>query len=239
MKATFVVLLYDRKSKQIYYTSIGDSRIYQILSDKTIQLSKDQTKVIVRRKQDGTPITVSGSIVNAAGVTHVMGATPLDFEVKSFQINENTAFLLASDGFYSKIPDFDNTLINTLNEPNLDAAFKSIVNQVSIHQDDDASGIFVRFSDKSKNKIGLKDVLEQNNQFSILELNQATSHLLQEAIENKNETQTIKLIAHINEHEIVLTFDLFDKLIKSMLYNNFNNSDIYQDLIVLLKKSKL
>lgn len=239
MKATFVVVIFENDKSQIHYASIGDSRIYKISQNEVSQISKDQVKVVVRRKKDDTPYTQNGSIINAQGVTNVMGAEPLDFEVNSLKIENDTSFLMASDGFYSKISQLDKTLQNISNEVAIDSAFKQLAKQVTIHQDDDASAIFIRISKNSdETQITLDDIFENNTKFSKLEINNAICNELIKAVKIKDDNIALQLIKQISKHNIQFSFEFYDSAIKLLMNSNVTDDTVYQQLVSLLKKSR-
>jgi hypothetical protein len=67
MKSTFVAVVLDKENSKMYYTSIGDSRLYSITNPETTLLTQDQIKAVIRRKQDGPPIIQGGIIVISKG----------------------------------------------------------------------------------------------------------------------------------------------------------------------------
>ena len=67
MKSTFVAVVLDKENSKMYYTSIGDCRLYSITNPETTLLTQDQIKAVIRRKQDGPPIIQGGIIVIAKG----------------------------------------------------------------------------------------------------------------------------------------------------------------------------
>lgn len=224
MKATLIVMVYVIGTMQIYYTSIGDSRIYKIFQNKILQLSEDQIKAVVRRKKDGTLYTQSGSILTAQGVTQVMGVNSIEFDVKSIDIEKTTSFLIATDGFYSKLTESMKEFIGVHNSLNIKGDFDQITNNIKQIQDDDASAIFFR--------------LEKEDDSSTLNEQRDVFNKLLEGINSKNDTKVNDALDYIESNEMNGPFELYDNLIKQMWKIDYNNSDVYQRLISLLKRSR-
>lgn len=224
MKSTLVAAILDIKSNKLFYVGIGDSRIYNIVDSYVSQLTKDQVKTIVRKKQDGTPITVNGAVVNATGVTNVFGIKNLEYEINEISINKTQAFLLASDGFYSKLSGDFGTIKSLLKTPDLEKPFELIAKKVFNQQDDDSSAIFLRI------------IFENDN--SELTKMVKIPELLLESITTKNIENTYKYLNLIDQDTVKLTFAFYDKAIKALLNSKSNDSDVYQRLVSLLKKAR-
>lgn len=224
MKSTLVLAILNTKSKKVYFVGIGDSRIYNVTSNNVTQLTKDQTKTIIRRKQDGTPITVNGSIVNATGVTNVFGIKKLTYKINEFEIKKTQAFLLASDGFYSGLSNGYKDFMELLKASDLKREFELLAKKVFNQQNDDASAVFFRV------------IFEEDNT-EILERVKIPELLLQNITTQRVEYIN-KYLNIIERDNIELSFSYYEKAIKLLMTLGINESEIYQRLVSLLKKSR-
>ncbi len=224
MKTTLVVTVLDIKNSVLYYSSIGDSRLYRIDSTTVEQLSMDEVKAVVRKKQDGSPIVQGGAIVNAIGVSNVIGTKLLQHDVKSIKIEESSSFLLASDGFYDKMIDADVYLPKMHKTLYFDNQFRHLQEDVQRQQDDDASAIFFRI------------IKEEDNQLWKAQ-KQIFDNLL-DAIESKDEKKAISITRTISLSQYDNTFNFYDTAIKRMRAIAFNSSALYSELVGLLRESR-
>lgn len=224
MKTTFIVAVIDQTNSQLYYSSIGDSRLYRI-DEKTVeQLSKDQVKAVIRRKQDGTPITQGGAIVNGIGVTNVLGAKPLQYHVETLSIDKSSSFLLASDGFYDKMNDENVYLPKIHRTLYFENQLRHLQEDVQRQQDDDMSAVFFRV---------IKDDDDQ-----LWEAQNQIFKDLMTAIEAKDEKKALNIVTNIAFSNYDNCFDFYDAAIKRMRILEFNSSALYSELVGLLRESR-
>lgn len=225
MKTTFIVAVVDQTNEQLHYTSIGDSRLYQI-DEKTVeQLSKDEVKAVIRRKQDGTPITQGGAIVNGIGVTNVLGAKPLKYNVETLSIAKSNSFLLASDGFYDKMKDENVYLTKIHRTLYFKNQLRHLQDDVKRQQDDDASAVFFR-------------VIKDDDDELWAVQNQIFIDLMT-AIEAKEEEKALNIVTNIALSNYDNSFEFYDAAIKRMRILDFNSSELYSVLVGLLRESKM
>lgn len=223
MKTTFIVAVVDQTNEQLHYTSIGDSRLYRI-DEKTVeQLSKDEVKAVIRRKQDGTPITQGGAIVNGIGVTNVLGAKPLQYHVETLSIDKSSSFLLASDGFYDKMNDENVYLPKIHRTLYFENQLRHLQEDVQRQQDDDMSAVFFRV---------IKDDDDQ-----LWEAQNQIFKDLMTAIESKDEKKALNIATNIALSNYDNSFAFYDTAIKRMRFLDFNSSALYSELVGLLRES--
>lgn len=225
MKSTMVACVMDQKSSILHFVGIGDSRLYQVNEQGLEILTQDQVKAVIRRKQDGTPIIQAGAIVNAIGVTNLIGTSYLKYEVKSLEVNCTTSFLLASDGFYNNLSATSETLLNLHSSLDIKGNFQKIVSDIAQKQDDDATAVFFR--------------VEKHNEQNLLSKQRLVCQDLLRAIESGNVELTNKCLTYIEQNKVEQTFEFYDSSIKKMKQSNFKESEIYHRLITLLKKTRL
>lgn len=224
MKTTLVAVVIDKSHKQLYYTSIGDSRLYRFDESTVKQLSKDEVKAVIRRKQEGTPITQGGAIVNAVGVTNVLGVPEVACEIKTMPIEKSSSFLLATDGFYSKITDIDVYLPKMHKTLYFKNQFHQLAQDVARQQDDDASAIVFRC------------MLEDDNE--LWKAQQELFDQLLHFIEIKDEKEALGVTNIITFGGYENSFEFYDLAIKRMRALDFNSGTLYSALVGLLRESR-
>ncbi|MBK5208290.1 MAG: protein serine/threonine phosphatase 2C family protein [Flavobacteriaceae bacterium] len=225
MKSTMVACVMDQNSSILHFVGIGDSRLYRVNEKGVEILTQDQVKAVIRRKQDGTPIIQAGAILNAIGVTNLIGTSYLKYEVKSLEVNCTTSFLLASDGFYNNLSATSETLLNLHSSLDIKGSFQKIVNDIAQKQNDDATAVFFR--------------VEKRDEENLLSKQRLVCQDLLMALESLNVELTNKCLTYIEQNKVEQTFEFYDSSIKKMKRSNFNDSEIYQRLISLLKKTRL
>ena len=103
-QSTLCLMLIDELTDNIYYTHIGDSRIYGYIyvdgKSEWQPMTEDQSRSEIY-KENGKPLLQNGKPIFRSILTQCLG-TPneLDFTVKQFQNKTYTGFCLVSDGFY-------------------------------------------------------------------------------------------------------------------------------------------
>ncbi len=224
MKTTLVAVVVDRGHSQLYYTSIGDSRLYRFNENTVEQLSNDEVKAVIRRKQDGTPITQGGAIVNAVGVTNVLGVPRVTCEIKTVSIEKSSSFLLATDGFYSKMMDASIYLPKLHKTLYGATQFYQLAQDVARQQDDDASAIVFRCT------------LEDDN--DLWKAQQELFDQLVHFIEIKDEKEALGVTNIITFGGYENSFEFYDLAIKRMRELDFNSGTLYSALVGLLRESR-
>jgi len=104
---------------------------------------------------------------------------------------------------------------NTLNK---------ISSKVEQNQDDDATAVFFRFE-------------TEDSATGAVENHRQVSANLLESIRNKDKNEVLRAIDYLESNQVVQTFDYYDKAIKLMRESKFEDGEVYQRLISLLKKA--
>lgn len=234
MSATLVAAIWDMKNKMIYYTSIGDSRIYAYNGDKLTQITHDDSKAVIMRKKDGKPYEAAGSVVIMEGITNAIGA------LKPFEIHKLTdagihGLVFMSDGVYNYLPNFETELINLFENIDLtDEHLKRMHTQTGSEQGDDFSVLMVRNNTTDYNF----DINASTINIPKFHVAQAILKQLTEAIEKKESDKTLALTSFCKENSIKLGEKNIEKLIALMKSNDFLHGGTYQNLVTLLRTSK-
>jgi serine/threonine protein phosphatase PrpC len=224
MKSTFVACVLDKRNSKLYYISIGDSRLYAITNQEVRKITEDQVKAVIRRKQDGSPLTQDGAIVSAIGITNALGLEPLCFVVQQIEIDNTTSFILASDGFYTKLAEDYHILKELHSTLYFEGKFIALSKEIAQRQDDDATAVFFRVAN-----IKAGDVLKEQ---------QVVFELLTRAIKENNEDKAFEALDSIETKNYQQTFKYYDDCIKNMRLSNFNSSEVFQRTVMLLKNAR-
>ena len=131
--------------EEIYFCSVGDSRIYLYRGDEIIQLNEDHslenylTRCIL--KQEEIP-EVSGSIYSYMGQEPI---AEIDFSRQGLPIMDGDVFLLCSDGFYQAVSEEE--MQELLGNGNVQRQTENLLKQVlkkKIEHQDNATLLMVR-----------------------------------------------------------------------------------------------
>lgn len=235
MSATLVIAVWDLNLSRIFYSSIGDSRIYAYTNNNLEKLNKEDTKAIIMRKKDGKPYQTGGSVVIMEGITNAIG------KLKTFIVDEKDAIeidglVLMSDGVYNYLPNFENILTDVFAKFNFtDESLKRVHFEMGSEQGDDFSILMIR-KDVGDFIFDFNSPVPKN----IPEYYVALSVLKQinMAITDKNSSDSLRLTNYCIANRINIGGKNIEELIASMKQNNFLHGGTYQNLIALLKFSK-
>lgn len=216
MLATLCIVVWDRGENKIYFTSIGDSRIYKYNTvDGLKQLTKDQMEY-VKITQNGKPVFINGTLATRKLITNSVGQEQPIVDIFTTDFNEGEAITISSDGFYEVI-DADDELPKLFANINLKSAFKSIMGEVESINIDDASVVILRRN----------DVNQKSNNFeslpSYLKVEAIISNL-QKALENNNEKEA--------EDNLIKLFEMDNGIGKNNyieIMNVWNKSDLFKN----------
>lgn len=241
MKSTFSLVVWELEKNQFHYVSIGDSRIYEYAGTEVIPISKDESKSVILRKKDGKPMIISGIAVVAEGVTNVIGSSELKFDVFSKTDKKTKGVLLASDGFYNASMQFQKHAKEVFNSLNFQKALDQLQATYKGVQKDDMTILMVRKVERTfDNNIITKSILSGDslNSWTDLELSKAAISGIEKGIKNKNASEVEALVLFVVKKEFDFGRKAIGDLIALMAKEEFQERDIYQLFLQLLRKSK-
>ena len=131
--------------EELYFCSVGDSRIYLCRGDEIIQLNEEHslenylTRCVL--KQEEIP-EVSGSIYSYLGQEAI---AEIDFSRKGLPMMDGDVLLLCSDGFYQAVPEEE--IQQLLGTGNVQRQTENLLKQVlkkKIEHQDNATLLMVR-----------------------------------------------------------------------------------------------
>lgn len=236
MKTTFSALVYNQVNEDVFIVSIGDSRIYSYDNEVLQQITNDDSRSVIFRNKDGTPLIVNGTVVIHEGVSNVLGSL-VDFNVIKIECKSSTSFVLATDGFYNCKTSFTNDIKSLLEEDDLQSALDSLTSMYSDYQSDDMSLIIMR--SKSSEELDpelLNELLEGNSKgLSLSTQSKLLYKGLLFSLENKDEAQSLAILNYCKLHNIQYSKLGIGKLVNVMLRSTFENSKVYSALLKIKK----
>jgi serine/threonine protein phosphatase PrpC len=241
MKSTLCVVVWDVENSQIHFTNIGDSRIYALSKENLEQISVDEVKSVILKKKDGKPIIISGTAVVAEGVTNVMGSHELDFDVKTASTEQIDAIILSTDGFHRVSLHFEKDIIKAVNSIDLDKALEVLYEKYRDDQKDDMTILVARKSVKDQDNDNLLSfILEQNDisNFREIELIEAMMMGLERGMKDKDAELINEILSKSKSFRIDFGRENLAKLIALMFEIKFQDGEVYQQLLSLMRNSK-
>jgi serine/threonine protein phosphatase PrpC len=240
LKSTLSVVVWSAASSDLYFVSIGDSRVYAMTKDGFQQLSIDETATVIRKKMDGKPIFVAGSAVVAEGVTNLMGTKELTFEVRTFPLKDIEGLLLASDGFYRDSDAFRQEINWALNNFDLEAGLDQLREQYLPEQRDDMTAVIIR---PKKEELPTQQILvailkgDVTDSWSKWGITHSVLIGLKQGIESHQVADVRKLLDYCSSAQLSFGREQWGNLISLMVSANFQDSTIYQELRRQMGKS--
>ncbi|MEM1220134.1 MAG: hypothetical protein AAGH79_14535, partial [Bacteroidota bacterium] len=241
MKTTFCGVVWDLSEQKIYYTNLGDSRIYEISNLKCRQISTDEVKSVILRKKDGKPMIISGVAVTAEGVTNVIGSPEATMEIKMKSDEDIRGIVLSTDGLHGLSTKFEEALIKATNALDLEYGLEEMCQAYRDLQKDDMTILAIRkvttASDRSEKMASLLQNADLPS-LSPFELSNVLLQGIEEGIRETDAARTSKLLEITKAKGIDFGRERLGRLISFMRASNFQNGPIYQKLLLMLKKSK-
>lgn len=240
MKSTFCAVVWDQVNGFIYYVNIGDSRIYHWQANELKQISIDEVKSVILTKKNGKPIVVAGVVAVADGVTNVLGSPELKFEIKVISAEKVDGIVLTTDGFHGASQDFPKDLLATMNNLDLDNGLALLYQKYKDRQKDDMTILAMRQVSDAREYDLIQAIAANQDTGSVskLELTKAIIHGLTRSIKAKNSGQAMALINQCKERNVDLGREKTGELISLVINVDFQDGEVYQHLLRLMRNSK-
>ena len=242
MKTTFCGVVWDFVNRKIYYTNIGDSRIYEYSNNEFRQISTDEVKSVILRKRDGKPMIISGVAVTAEGVTNVIGSRELIYKVNVKSDEDIEGIVLSSDGMHGVSTKFEEDILGAINIINLEDGLEQICHKYKDNQKDDMTIIALRRVKNENNFSKIISYILDNEDFSDisnLEISKALLQGIDEGIKKKDPLKVNKLLSISETKRIDFGRENVGNLISLMFKVDFQDGEIYQKLLSNMRSSKI
>jgi serine/threonine protein phosphatase PrpC len=141
MASTLSVIVWPTSDNKLYFSNIGDSRIYSLKDEKLEQLTKDDS-VITKEK-----VLMHGGlrVIDKSTLTKVIGQDNISISVaeKSLEIGE--IIILATDGFYdARKAVYNKIMIELSKSENFKDGFTTAINKLEMLRGDDLTAIVMK-----------------------------------------------------------------------------------------------
>ncbi|WP_170254832.1 SpoIIE family protein phosphatase [Phaeodactylibacter luteus] len=242
MKTTFCGVVWDLLNGKIYYTNLGDSRIYEFADNEFRQISTDEVKSVILRKKDGKPLIISGVVVTAEGVTNVIGSREAHYEIKVKNDEAIKGVILSTDGMHGASSKFEEDLLTVINAIDLENGLEQICQEYKDIQKDDMTIIALRKINGKNNYSKMISSILNNEDFSGMSNFEISKVLLQgieEGIKEKNAFIVNKLLSIREIKRIDFGREKIGDLISLMFKVDFQDGEVYQKLLSIMRSSKI
>lgn len=229
MLSTLCSVVWNLKEDKIFYTSIGDSRIYKYSHSKGLkQLTNDQIyyQQII---ENGKPLIVKGSPQTRKMLSNAVGQKKSIIDIFEDTFLPSEAIIICSDGVYEKL-DMDFEAKRLFESSDMKESFESLNIDIDSQNEDDATLIVLRRNDFNTNaETTMPDYIKLIFNIQQLENNFVGS----------NKSEILKLLKRIFELNIKLSKHDFSRIMvawgNSKLFQD-NDTEINAELFKLRKK---
>ncbi|EAY29003.1 PP2C family protein-serine/threonine phosphatase [Microscilla marina] len=234
MMATFVAVVWQVETSLLYFTSVGDSRLYLQHKGTLTQLTQDDS---IEKTE-----TVGGQTYSRSYITEALGAGVVHFDIQTQPFLPGDACWLMSDGFYPVVPA--PALIQLWRYTNFAHGAEQVFKQYMPQYQDDASVVALRRNDAPKSFATAFDqwkiervtqTLPANMQISVLTCTifEATHYSLLKATTK----EALRWLQVLDELTIVPDLVTVESLLQAFGKAKLNDQEVYKKIRKLLAKA--
>ncbi len=244
MLTTLSLVVCDLLNNIFYSVNIGDSRTYIVNKNQLVQYTKDEIKSVILKDKSGKPLTQGGYSISANGITNTIGNPSLKISIKEKALEGITAFILATDGFYSCKASLDQDIMRIVNSTNPEGELDEIMKEYAIYQKDDMTVLIISKGTGGLNTVDFIDKLEDESfdeiilSYSLKEIGYLLTSQLKNSIRSQNDSVFLKLITLLDKTTIDLGRNEYIELFKIKNEANNNSVLVHQQLYNKMKKSR-
>ena len=141
MHTTLSLIVWKYTSNRAYICSIGDSRIYQLASEKIQCITRDDA--FVQRRDIYT--SYGKRSINSSTLTNVIGRSNINIGIRTIDFQSGELLLIASDGFYeARKSSFENDMRALIKTSNLPLTFSKLIDKYELSAKDDMTAILIK-----------------------------------------------------------------------------------------------
>lgn len=234
MMTTFVAVVWRLGEGLLYYTSVGDSRIYIQRANEWIQITEDDA---VEKTEK-----IGSQTYTRSYITEALGAGVVHFDIQTQPFLPSDTCWLASDGFYHAVPPTH--LLSLWRYANFTHGAQQVFKQYTPHYQDDASVVALR---REETPTGFAAAFEQwgNSQYLFpLPANLQVPTLVRTIFENTqhsllqaNISKALQWLELLDDLGAVPDLVWVEGLLEAFGKARLNDREIYQKIRALLAKS--
>ncbi|MBO9700771.1 MAG: protein phosphatase 2C domain-containing protein [Sporocytophaga sp.] len=141
MASTLSVIAWQAFTNKLYFSNIGDSRIYSLKDEKLEQLTKDDS-IITKEK-----VLMHGGlrVIDKSTLTKVIGQDNITISIAEKLLEVGEIIILATDGFYdARKAVFNKIMIDLSKSENFKDGFITVINKLEMLRGDDLTAIVMK-----------------------------------------------------------------------------------------------
>lgn len=141
MASTLSVIAWQTSTNKLYFSNIGDSRIYSLKDEKLEQLTKDDS-IITKEK-----VLMHGGlrVIDKSILTKVIGQENISISITEKMLEVGEIIILATDGFYDARKAVFNKIMSELSKSeSFRDGFTTVINKLEMLRGDDLTAIVMK-----------------------------------------------------------------------------------------------
>ncbi len=238
-------VLWSKTTNEVWCFWVGDSRIYTVdQHNKLLQWSKDDSEEKIIKGS----VSSGQSVESKSYLTNFLGWKNCTFWIDAVCISNSDAplasFVLATDGFFESVRDFDKTVLELVHEMDFSEAFEKVFKDTIPYQQDDSTVLVLRFIpalDEAEIEAFFNALTGRDKEIkytlpeSKFHLTRLLSVALSRSITKNDEASCISLLELIEKYRIKLTKKELEALLEQLVKENVNPAGVYQKLVLMLR----
>lgn len=232
MLTTLSAVLFHPSREKLYWSNVGDSRIFGLKNNEWHQITIDDS-TSMPYKENGKLKLQNGVPIMLSALTKAIGQdSALPIAINQASANEYKAIALASDGFYD-LTGFNHYATEIAASANMEKKAMAIQSDIASQIRDDASIAIIRLPGKSD--FDLRSYLMNENHSAIAPAE--TLEVLEQEIKqtalNQDHEYLEKILAFMNSNRL---FYPKPKMIELLEYLIANKSPLVHEMTLLIRK---
>lgn len=234
MMTTFVAAVWQIGKDLLYFTSVGDSRIYIRRANELMQITEDDAVEKIEK--------VGSQTYTRSYITEALGAGVVHFDIQTQPFLPNDTCWLASDGFYHAVPS--SHLLSLWRYTNFAHGAQQVFKQYMPHYQDDASVVALRREETSADFAEVFEQWENSQNPLPLSANLQVPALVRTIFENTqhsllqaNTPKALEWLTLLDDLAVVPDLEWVEDLLEAFGKAKLKNGEIYQKIRALLAKS--
>lgn len=236
MLTTFVVIAWVVTDNVLYYTSVGDSRIYIKHQGEMVLITEDDVTEKVKKAGKHTYVQ--------SYLTKVLGTGELYFDVQKQPFLPGDECWLMSDGFYHALQAHTIDLLQLWKYQDFEKGASELFKKHIAHYQDDASVVALRRNDVVKGFTQHYQQWAEQNGFSevptILQQPLLSLIIFEEVAQNLQDRKLTKVMEQLT---LISTLDIYpvlssvEHLLQVFGEHKINHREVYGEIRKLLMKA--